>query len=124
MQSYNWKLEKDNILLMLWSSWTNPYGSSIFGFLFFQNEATNLIFMDLHSRVLKSGFVMIRDSRIWIFKDSFCGVVLKVHDDSLDLWKQVESLKVRIRDPWIDTNPRVHNSQIQITQPYILDITL
>jgi hypothetical protein len=56
----------------------------------------------------------------WICKDSFRAIVLRIREDSLDSWKQVESLKnqstkrihetnllktLRIRDPRYETNP-------------------
>jgi hypothetical protein len=52
--------------------------------MFFQNDSTNQIFKDLDLRVHQSGFVRIRDLQIWIFKDLFCGIVLKIHEDLLD----------------------------------------
>jgi hypothetical protein len=85
------------------------------------------------SQIRNIGFVWIRTCSKFIY-------VLKIREDSLDLWKQVksfenwldlwamiqnESLKVRFRDqlfkttPWIwDTNPRVHNSLIRFPQPH------
>ncbi len=95
----------------------------------------NQIFMDLDSQVRQSGFVRIRDSQIWIFKDPICGIVLKIREDLLDswnranLWKfagfvvnnskgtfwnpdlfcdaQIESLKAWICDPQNNTNPPI-----------------
>ncbi len=42
-------------------------------------------FANLDSRVCQSGLVRNRDLRIFIFKDLFCGIVLKICEDSLDL---------------------------------------
>jgi hypothetical protein len=78
---------------------TNWYELSIFGFLFLQNETTNQIFRDLDSRI------WICESTKQIFKDSFCGIVLKIREDSLDSWKQVESLKICwICGQWFNSN--------------------
>jgi len=63
-------------------------------FLEFYFSKTNPQIESLGIWICKSGFVRIQDSQIWIFKDSFCGIVLKIHEDSLDLRKQVESLKI------------------------------
>ncbi len=62
---------------------------------------TNQIFVDFYFSemnprieslgIRQCGFVMIPDSRILIFKDSFHGVVLKIREDLLDSWKQVET---------------------------------
>jgi hypothetical protein len=50
-------------------------------------------------RARKSGFVRIRDLRVSICKDLFNAIVLKIHEDLLDSWKQVKSLKIGwIRD--------------------------
>jgi hypothetical protein len=78
--------------------WMNPYKSSIFGILFFQNKSTNRILVDRTANpdlgVLKSGFLRIWDLQIWIFNDSFCAIALKICEDLLDSWKQVESWKI------------------------------
>ncbi len=77
----------------------NPFETSILGFLFFLNQSTKWVIWSLDSQVHKARFVRTRDSQIWIFKDSFRAIVLKICKDSLDSWKQVESLKIYwIRD--------------------------
>jgi hypothetical protein len=45
----------------------------------------------MDSQIRQSGSVRIQELQIWILKDSFCGIVLKIRED---LWKQVESLKL------------------------------
>ncbi len=48
--------------------------------------------------------------QIWIFKDSFCAMVVKISEDFLDLLKQVKSLKIC----WIfdhESNPPTESFQ-------------
>jgi hypothetical protein len=90
--------------LRLRDSWTNPYELSIFEKKF-QNESTNQIFKFWDR---KSGFVRIQDLRIWIFKDSFCTIVLKIHEKNwMDSWSTTgnESSQVRIYDPQYKPDP-------------------
>ena len=61
-------------------------------------------------RVCKSGFMKIRDLQVWICKDLFCAVVVKIHEDSLYSWKLVKSLKIG----WIcdhNLNPQTESFQ-------------
>ena len=52
----------------------------------------------------------IRDLQVWICKDLFCAVVVKIHEDSLYSWKLVKSLKIG----WIcddNSNPQTETFQ-------------
>jgi hypothetical protein len=70
-----------------------------------------------YESLIQPGFVRIWGSRILIFEDSFCAIVLRILQD---LWKQVEFFEnqsknrihkpnllktLRIPDPWYETNP-------------------
>ncbi len=77
------------------------------GIFFFQNESTNRIF---RIWIRKSpGFERIQDSRIWIFKDSFCAIVLRIREDLLDSWKQAESFENWL-DSWSRYKPNLFKS--------------
>ncbi len=81
---------------------TNWYKSSIFGFLFFQNESTNRIFMDQDSRIriCESANLYFLGLILWYRR-----IVLKIREDSLDSWKQVKSLKICwMCGQWFDSN--------------------
>ncbi len=61
-------------------------------------------------RVRKSRFVRIQDSWVWICKDLFHTIVLKICEDLLVLWKQVNSF-----ENWLDSWSRIKSTnQIQI----------
>ncbi len=78
-------------------SYTNPYESKriesfeIFG-LTKQIHETNLLKKGLRieSTIRIQNFRIRKDSdsRIFIFKDSFCAIVLRIRKDSLDSYKQ------------------------------------
>jgi hypothetical protein len=50
-------------------------------FVDFYFSKTNQIFRDMDSQIRQSGFVRIQELRIWILKDSFCGILLKIRED-------------------------------------------
>ncbi len=68
---------------------------------------TNL--QGLDSRIRSTRIRKDSDSRISIFKDSFRAIVLRIHKDSLDLWKQVESFENWL-DSWSRYKPNLFKS--------------
>ena len=105
---------------------TNRNESNLLRFLVLQNKSTILIFWkkvyesnprykslrfgftnpDL--RVRQPGFVRIWDSQNCIFKDSLCAIVLRIRQDSLDSWKQVESF-----ENWLDSWSRFETNLLK-----------
>jgi len=86
------------------------------GFVYksFWNETNQVIwnFLSYETNLWKTG--LQNESTIRIFKvriresaslDSFCAIVLRIRQDSLDLWKQVESLEVQV-------TKRIHDSNL------------
>ena len=73
-----------------------------------RNESAIQIFqkhvyeMNPRNKSLSFGFV---NPPAWIRKDSFRAIVLRIREDSLDLWKQLESLKVQV-------TKRIHDSNL------------
>ncbi len=61
----------------------------------FKSLGSGIANLDL--RVRQPGLIRIRDLQILIFKDWFGALVLRICEDLLDLWKQVESF-----ENWLD----------------------
>ncbi len=83
--------------------------SSNLGFFCFQNQSKNWIFRIWICKNRQPGFVRIRDLQILIFKDSFCAIVVRIREDLLDLWKQVESFENWL-DSWSRYKPNLFKS--------------
>ncbi len=90
--------------LRMRDSYTNPYESKrvIWDFCFHKtnprNESLRFGFANPDSRIQSTRIRKDSDSRISIFKDLFCAIVLRIHKDLLDSWKQVKSL-----ENWLDS---------------------
>ncbi len=77
-----------------------------------RNESFRFGFANLDSRIRSTRIRRDLDSRISIFKDSFCAIVLRIHRDSLDSWKQVKSF-----ENWLDSWSRYEPNLFKYCDP-------
>ncbi len=71
-------------------------------------ESLRFGFPNPDSRIQKFRIRKDLDSRIFIFKDSFRAIVLRIRKDSLDSWKQVESF-----ENWLDSWSRFETNLLK-----------